>query len=156
ALERARPPHHAPLHRGLPRRLSGARRRHSAHLGRRLPARGAGRALIHPGRWRLFHHPRPAAFAAAVVPVWPRHRTGASCMNAYETLLSEARGRPFAAIVGWPVEHSRSPALHGFWLRQQGIDGHYGRLPVEPKRAALEELVGFLRKTPNARGCNLT
>jgi shikimate dehydrogenase len=77
-------------------------------------------------------------------------------MTAYETLLSEARGRPFAAIVGWPVEHSRSPALHGFWLKQQGIDGHYGRLPVEPKREALVELVAFLRKTPNARGCNLT
>ncbi len=77
-------------------------------------------------------------------------------MTAYDTLLAEARGRPFAAIVGWPVEHSRSPALHGFWLKQHGIDGHYGRLPVEPKRAALEELVAFLRKTPNARGCNLT
>ena len=73
-------------------------------------------------------------------------------MTAYDTLLAEARGRPFAAIVAWPVEHSRSPALHGFWLKQHGIDGHYGRLPVEPKRAALEELVAFLRRTPNARG----
>jgi shikimate dehydrogenase len=77
-------------------------------------------------------------------------------MSAYDQLLTEARGRPFAAIVGWPVEHSRSPALHGYWLKQHGIDGHYGRLPVEPKRAALEELVAFLRRTPNARGCNLT
>ncbi len=77
-------------------------------------------------------------------------------MSVYDTLLAEARGRPFAAIVGWPVEHSRSPALQGFWLRQKNIDGHYGRLPVEPKRAALEELVAFLRRTPNARGCNLT
>ena len=77
-------------------------------------------------------------------------------MNPYEQLLAEARDRPFAAIVGWPVEHSRSPALHGFWLKQHGIDGHYGRLPVEPKRQALEELVAFLRRTPNARGCNLT
>ena len=77
-------------------------------------------------------------------------------MSPYETLLREARGRPFAAIVGWPVEHSRSPALHGFWLKQHGIDGHYGRLPVEPKRAALEELIAFLKRTPNARGCNLT
>ena len=77
-------------------------------------------------------------------------------MTAYDTLLSEARGRPFAAIVGWPVELSRSPALHGFWLKQQGIDGHYGRLPVEPKHEALEELVAFLKATPNARGCNLT
>ncbi len=77
-------------------------------------------------------------------------------INAYDTLLREANGRPFAAIVGWPVDHSRSPALHGFWLKQHGIDGHYGRLPVEPNRAALETLVAFLRKTPNARGCNLT
>lgn len=77
-------------------------------------------------------------------------------MTAYDTLLAEANGRPFAAIVGWPVEHSRSPALHGYWLKKHGIAGHYGRLPVEPKRAALEELVAFLKSTPNARGCNLT
>ncbi|MFI4999983.1 MAG: shikimate dehydrogenase [Reyranellales bacterium] len=77
-------------------------------------------------------------------------------MSPYDKLLEEARGRPFAAIVGWPVEHSRSPALHGFWLKQHGINGHYGRLPVEPNRQALEALVAFLRRTPNARGCNLT
>jgi shikimate dehydrogenase len=77
-------------------------------------------------------------------------------MSAYDTLLAEAAGRPFAAIVGWPVEHSRSPALHGFWLKQQRIEGHYGRLPVEPRREALEELVAFLKSTPNARGYNLT
>ena len=77
-------------------------------------------------------------------------------MTPYEALLAEARGRPFAAIVGWPVEHSRSPALHGYWLKQHGIDGHYGRLPVEPKPEALRVLVDFLRRTPNARGCNLT
>jgi shikimate dehydrogenase len=77
-------------------------------------------------------------------------------MSPYETLLDEARGRPFACIVAWPVAHSRSPALHGSWLRQHKIDGCYGRLPVEPNRAALEELVAFLRRTPNARGCNLT
>jgi len=77
-------------------------------------------------------------------------------MSPYEKLLEEAHGRPFACIVGWPVSHSRSPALHGFWLKQHRIDGHYGRLPVEPNRAALEELVAFLRRTSNARGCNLT
>ena len=77
-------------------------------------------------------------------------------MTPYDALLTEARGRLFSCIVGWPVEHSRSPALHGFWLKQHGIDGHYGRLPVEPNRAALETLVAFLKRTPNARGCNLT
>jgi shikimate dehydrogenase len=77
-------------------------------------------------------------------------------VSPYETLLAEARGRPFAAIVGWPVEHSRSPALHGYWLKKHNIDGHYGRLPVEPKPEALKALVDFLKATPNARGCNLT
>jgi shikimate dehydrogenase len=77
-------------------------------------------------------------------------------VSPYESLRREANGRPFACIVGWPVAHSRSPALHGFWLKQHKIDGYYGRLPVEPNRAALEDLVAFLRRTPNARGCNLT
>lgn len=76
--------------------------------------------------------------------------------DVYARLLREAHGRPFAAIVGWPVEHSRSPALHGFWLKQHDIQGCYGRLPVEPSRPALEALVAFLKATPNARGCNLT
>ena len=77
-------------------------------------------------------------------------------MNPYDALLTEARGRPFACIVGWPVEHSRSPALHGYWLKRHGIDGYYGRLPVEPNPAALQKLVAFLKSTANARGCNLT
>ena len=76
--------------------------------------------------------------------------------DAYQDLLNQARGRPFAAIVGWPVDQSRSPALHGYWLKQHRIEGHYGRLPVEPRRDALEALVAFLRRTANARGCNLT
>jgi shikimate dehydrogenase len=74
----------------------------------------------------------------------------------YETLKREADGRPFAAIVGWPVDQSRSPALHGYWLKHHGIAGHYGRLPVEPNKVALEKLMVFLKATPNARGCNLT
>ena len=30
-----------------------------------------------------------------------------------------------AGIMGWPVAHSRSPVLHGFWLDEHGIDGAY-------------------------------
>ncbi len=37
-----------------------------------------------------------------------------------------------AGIVGWPVGHSRSPRVHGFWLRRHGIDGAYVPLPVRP------------------------
>jgi shikimate dehydrogenase len=37
-----------------------------------------------------------------------------------------------AGISGWPVSHSRSPRLHGFWLERYGIDGAYVPLPMEP------------------------
>ncbi|WP_428531819.1 shikimate dehydrogenase [Rhodopila sp.] len=37
-----------------------------------------------------------------------------------------------AGITGWPVGHSRSPRLHGFWLERHGIDGAYLPLPIEP------------------------
>ena len=58
-----------------------------------------------------------------------------------------------AGIMGWPVSHSRSPALHNFWIDEHGIDGAYVPLPVRPEhlRQALRALpiLGF-------RGCNLT
>lgn len=38
-----------------------------------------------------------------------------------------------AAVMGWPVAHSLSPRLHGYWLKYYGIDGHYDLLPVEPQ-----------------------
>ena len=37
-----------------------------------------------------------------------------------------------AAVIGWPVGQSRSPLIHGHWLRQFAIDGDYGRLAVAP------------------------
>lgn len=30
-----------------------------------------------------------------------------------------------AFVTGWPVKHSRSPMIHGHWLKQFGIDGSY-------------------------------
>lgn len=44
--------------------------------------------------------------------------------------------RPVACVVGWPVAHSRSPAIHRFWLHQFGIDGDYVPIAVEPERVA--------------------
>src|SRR5690348_16685628 len=37
-----------------------------------------------------------------------------------------------AGIIGWPVAHSRSPRLHGFWLERHAIDGAYVPLPIRP------------------------
>jgi shikimate dehydrogenase len=58
-----------------------------------------------------------------------------------------------AGIMGWPVAHSRSPSLHGFWLDETGIDGAYVPLPVRP-----EQIEQALRALPvlGFRGCNLT
>ncbi|KAB2848309.1 MAG: shikimate dehydrogenase [Hyphomicrobiaceae bacterium] len=30
-----------------------------------------------------------------------------------------------ACVMGWPAKHSRSPKLHGYWLKKYGIDGEY-------------------------------
>ena len=37
-----------------------------------------------------------------------------------------------AGVIGWPIEQSRSPILHGYWLNKYGIDGCYSPLPVAP------------------------
>ena len=37
-----------------------------------------------------------------------------------------------AGVVGWPVRHSLSPRLHGYWLQRYGIDGAYIPLAVAP------------------------
>ncbi len=37
-----------------------------------------------------------------------------------------------AGVIGWPIRHSLSPRLHGYWLDQYNIDGSFIPLPVEP------------------------
>lgn len=58
-----------------------------------------------------------------------------------------------AGVIGWPVEHSRSPMLHNHWCRVHQVNGAYVPLPVEPGQleTALKGLVaaGF-------RGVNVT
>ena len=41
-----------------------------------------------------------------------------------------------AGVIGWPVAHSRSPALHGHWLARHSIDGAYLPLPIRPEDLA--------------------
>jgi shikimate dehydrogenase len=44
-----------------------------------------------------------------------------------------------ACVIGWPVEHSRSPAIHRYWLKRYRIDGAY-----EKEKVAPEDLARFL------------
>ena len=30
-----------------------------------------------------------------------------------------------SCVIGWPAKHSRSPKLHGYWIKRYGIDGDY-------------------------------
>lgn len=48
-------------------------------------------------------------------------------------MILSAKAR-LAGVLGWPVGHSRSPRLHGYWLEHHGIDGAYLPLPVRPER----------------------
>ena len=41
-----------------------------------------------------------------------------------------------AAVIGWPVRHSRSPAIHNAAFRATGLDWIYLALPVAPGEAA--------------------
>ena len=38
-----------------------------------------------------------------------------------------------AGVIGWPIEHSRSPMIHGHWLKRYGIDGTYTKPAVKPE-----------------------
>jgi shikimate dehydrogenase len=39
---------------------------------------------------------------------------------------------PRAGVVGWPVEHSRSPTIHRYWLKKLGLSGSYEKFAVRP------------------------
>ena len=54
--------------------------------------------------------------------------------------------RRAACVIGWPVEHSRSPLIHNYWLKRYGIAGEYRREPVRK-----EEFAAFIG-TLAARG----
>lgn len=62
-------------------------------------------------------------------------------------------GPALAAVIGWPIRHSRSPRLHGHWLARYGIPGHYIPVAIAPDRLA--EGLGALAELGFA-GCNVT
>ncbi|MDG1457136.1 MAG: shikimate dehydrogenase [Pseudoprimorskyibacter sp.] len=60
---------------------------------------------------------------------------------------------PLAGVVGNPIAHSKSPRLHGYWLRQMRVPGHYVPIEVTP-----DKLMETLRFLPNIGfvGLNVT
>lgn len=61
---------------------------------------------------------------------------------------------PYAEVIGDPIAHSKSPLIHGFWLKALGIAGDYARAHVKP-----DDLAAYIaerRADPAWRGCNVT
>ena len=59
----------------------------------------------------------------------------------------------FVGVLGWPVSHSRSPAMHNAAFEALGLDWRYELLPVEP-----EGFDEFVRELPGRgfAGANVT
>jgi shikimate dehydrogenase len=55
---------------------------------------------------------------------------------------------PLAGVIGSPIAHSKSPALHGYWLKRYGLKGFY--IPMDVAQADLRQvletlpLIGFV------------
>lgn len=58
-----------------------------------------------------------------------------------------------ACVIGWPIEHSRSPVIHNYWLESNQIKGSYVKEAVPPED--LESFLGGLGEKGYA-GCNIT
>lgn len=60
---------------------------------------------------------------------------------------------PRAFVAGWPIRHSRSPLIHGTWLRRLSLPGTYERVAVPP-----DDFADFVRslRTEGWAGGNVT
>jgi len=58
-----------------------------------------------------------------------------------------------AFVAGWPITHSKSPLLHGFWIKEHQLNGSYEAIGVEP-----ENFIRFLEDIPASdfAGGNIT
>lgn len=58
-----------------------------------------------------------------------------------------------AGVMGMPIAQSRSPLIHNHWIKEYGVHGAYGHLPVQPDR--VEDAIRGLSALGLA-GCNIT
>ena len=61
---------------------------------------------------------------------------------------------PYAEVIGDPVAHSLSPAIHGRWIDALGLEAYYRATRVAP--AELASFLASRRENPDWRGCNVT
>ncbi|MEE9427399.1 MAG: shikimate dehydrogenase [Paracoccaceae bacterium] len=58
--------------------------------------------------------------------------------------MSSSNSIPLAGVIGSPVDHSRSPALHAHWLRRYGIRGYY--IPMDIDHTNLGDAIRAMPK----------
>jgi len=63
-------------------------------------------------------------------------------------------GIPYAEVIGDPVAHSKSPAIHKFWLGKLGMEGDYRQTRVTSQD--LGRHLQERRRDPDWTGCNVT
>lgn len=63
---------------------------------------------------------------------------------------------PVYGVIGWPVGHSRSPAIHNAGLRELALPGVYVPLPIAPDYIEFDALVRRLRTVVGIRGLSVT
>lgn len=61
---------------------------------------------------------------------------------------------PYAEVIGNPISQSKSPVIHGFWLKKLGIEALYGARQVTPE--TLTDYLAERRADPLWRGSNVT
>lgn len=61
---------------------------------------------------------------------------------------------PYAEVIGDPIAHSKSPAIHCFWLQALGIGADYRKQSVTA--AGLPDYLADRREQREWRGCNVT
>lgn len=61
-----------------------------------------------------------------------------------------------AGVIGWPISHSKSPIIHGYWLEKYGLAGGYDAVPIAPEdlkrevaRLVKEGYLGFNVTVPH-------
>ena len=59
------------------------------------------------------------------------------------------------AVLGHPVQHSLSPRMHNFWLRQHKLSGSYALCPTDGTQEGFVQKVTELR-AEGVEGCNVT
>ena len=60
----------------------------------------------------------------------------------------------YAEVIGDPIGHSKSPLIHGFWLKALGLEGEYRATHVTPE--GLADYFAARTADPDWLGCNIT